>query len=1000
MKNRRMICMLLIICLCIGGFMPCAMADTTSLLESNFDGYTSGVGTAPSGWTPSSTDQSGYVTQYEYGSAATDRGRSVKFTQYSTYNQAKLNSISLSTPSGPFAFEISVKRNALLSTFNISLRAQSGTGSAHEIVLDANGSIKFRGDSIVGAGWYEANKWVDVKFVVMPETSKYTVVVHQGDKYAAKTGNLSNVPSLRDIQIYFPGMAGAASTPYADGNTVYLDDIKLYTCDALVIPASAGSMGDFAQTDSSPRNGQANVQTDSKVNIWFNEEVINTDMTDVWYINGESIDAGRVTLSTDAKCATVDLNGLLSLDTAYTLSYSGITNADMESLSGAVAFTTAKNKYSLAEVNPVFDDETDTYSLNLGGKSNNGENQNIKAVFTFHDASGTLKGVQIEDISLASSWAEAPVTVNVPIGTALGEVYFWDSLEDMNVMEEKKALMGESTAAAEYSGSKELDYSIDYAQSKLSLSGKGAVGKVSIIVLKPSHSSTELSGTNDEAEAAIDYITQSDCTENGTFSVSHVLGGGEGEYTVLVNRHDGNGAEEHTGFIFYMTQESINSAVESFNDDAADYATLIPNTARAFNMDLSHYNSLVNPTLKGKEKVHAAVKAARPYTLPSQIRTVVEKNSVLHAINEAESETALHNLLWNNVAVLEIDKASLYSTYVYYKDRITDSLDSKLFKADYATPELLTEAFNDNTILCAIAAGELYTEVKTVMESSFEYLGWDLTQYNLLNESKSVFSSIKGQSYDTVELLHTAFDEAVEKQRNAELEKKEPSNSGGGGGGGGGKTITIKDPEKLEQEEEPELPKEEETQESEIKFTDTATHPWAEEAVNALAKAGILNGREEGKFYPADALKREEMVKCLVCAFDDVLSSDGEAAQFTDTDKNAWYMSYIEKAYKNGIVNGTGENSFGIGTQISRQDLAVMCVRAAQKAGIQFSLETEPDFSDAQTIAPYAQEAVSMLYNAGIMIGDENRAFRPSAMATRAEAAKILYMILQKGMMI
>ena len=217
------------------------------------------------------------------------------------------------------------------------------------------------------------------------------------------------------------------------------------------------------------------------------------------------------------------------------------------------------------------------------------------------------------------------------------------------------------------------------------------------------------------------------------------------------------------------------------------------------------------------------------------------------------------------------------------------------------------------------------------------------------------------------------------------------------GGKSKGSTAVVIQKEPTINTEEP--AQKEDKKEEEKVFSDMDAFEWAQEAVTALAKKNILNGKEAGKFYPSDVLKREELVKCLVCAFEDYLSADAVQTDFEDTVENAWYMPYITKAYANGIVNGIGENLFGIGGEISRQDLAVMCVRAAKLCGVSFET-AEASFKDSEEIAPYAQEAVNMLYGAGIMVGDENGAFRPTDSATRAQAAKILYLILKKGEML
>ena len=53
------------------------------------------------------------------------------------------------------------------------------------------------------------------------------------------------------------------------------------------------------------------------------------------------------------------------------------------------------------------------------------------------------------------------------------------------------------------------------------------------------------------------------------------------------------------------------------------------------------------------------------------------------------------------------------------------------------------------------------------------------------------------------------------------------------------------------------------------------------------------------------------------------------------------------------------------------------------------------NFTDADSIAEYAAEAVDTLQQAGIINGMEDGSFAPAATATRAQAAKILYTFCQ-----
>ena len=116
---------------------------------------------------------------------------------------------------------------------------------------------------------------------------------------------------------------------------------------------------------------------------------------------------------------------------------------------------------------------------------------------------------------------------------------------------------------------------------------------------------------------------------------------------------------------------------------------------------------------------------------------------------------------------------------------------------------------------------------------------------------------------------------------------------------------------------------------------------------------------------------------------------------FTDIASDDWCYSFIKTAYLAGITNGIEENVFGKGQNISRQDLCVMVYRAVKAGDYSLGGEAEIQFADSAEISDYAQEAVSQMSKAGIVSGDENRNFNPLNPATRAEAAKIIYLTKQ-----
>ena len=200
-----------------------------------------------------------------------------------------------------------------------------------------------------------------------------------------------------------------------------------------------------------------------------------------------------------------------------------------------------------------------------------------------------------------------------------------------------------------------------------------------------------------------------------------------------------------------------------------------------------------------------------------------------------------------------------------------------------------------------------------------------------------------------------------------------------GGGGGGAVTPNVAVVPTQNQELSEFMP-----------FTDIENVEWAQEAIIGLYDKGCISGRGDGVFAPYDNVSREEFLKILISMFDLELIG-AEALPFDDTDENAWYFNYVKTAFLAGVTKGISENLFGIGQSITRQDLCKMTANLTDALGKNFEKKCDVSFKDDSYISEYAKDAVYMLAEAGIVSGNENGEFNPSAKATRAEAAKILY---------
>lgn len=167
----------------------------------------------------------------------------------------------------------------------------------------------------------------------------------------------------------------------------------------------------------------------------------------------------------------------------------------------------------------------------------------------------------------------------------------------------------------------------------------------------------------------------------------------------------------------------------------------------------------------------------------------------------------------------------------------------------------------------------------------------------------------------------------------------------------------------------------------EIGFSDIRRH-WAEEEILALVQSGAINGYPNGTFRPNNHITRAEFATVLVKAFN---LEAKNATVFADTTSH-WAREEISTASAYGIVTGYNKETFGPNDFITREQMALMIVRAARLN----ATSTNTSFTDNGEISSWAKAAVAAATEKGIINGYPNNSFQPKGLATRAEAVKVI----------
>lgn len=180
-------------------------------------------------------------------------------------------------------------------------------------------------------------------------------------------------------------------------------------------------------------------------------------------------------------------------------------------------------------------------------------------------------------------------------------------------------------------------------------------------------------------------------------------------------------------------------------------------------------------------------------------------------------------------------------------------------------------------------------------------------------------------------------------------------------------------------------------------FEDIQTS-WAKEYIESLAARGMIQGVTEDTFRPDDHITRAQFTVILARALD--LPKQSYEGIFTDiTAEMDWAAQEIEAANRAEIVFGTN-GSFYPNDSISRQQMVTMIIRAIEnkKASVLEDVESTLTFTDEAAIQDYAKEYVELAVGLDIVGGQEvdgGILFAPDENATRAQAAKMIYHLLE-----
>jgi uncharacterized protein YdeI (BOF family) len=178
-------------------------------------------------------------------------------------------------------------------------------------------------------------------------------------------------------------------------------------------------------------------------------------------------------------------------------------------------------------------------------------------------------------------------------------------------------------------------------------------------------------------------------------------------------------------------------------------------------------------------------------------------------------------------------------------------------------------------------------------------------------------------------------------------------------------------------------------------FSDVPASHWAVHVIQQLAAKQIVNGTRATTFSPNGKVTRAEFTAMLVRALK--LKQKGSLS-FSDVKDTDWYAEAIAIAVQAGIVHGKSTMFFEPNAVITREEMVTMMMRAYEVIhGKSPSGHAAAMFKDADKISAWAVEYVNEASLLQLIQGRSASQFDPQGISTRAEAAQIIFNLLNSS---
>ena len=181
-------------------------------------------------------------------------------------------------------------------------------------------------------------------------------------------------------------------------------------------------------------------------------------------------------------------------------------------------------------------------------------------------------------------------------------------------------------------------------------------------------------------------------------------------------------------------------------------------------------------------------------------------------------------------------------------------------------------------------------------------------------------------------------------------------------------------------------------------FSDVPSTHWGHAAIMDMVEKGMFAGTSTpvngiGTFSPNVTMTRGEFIAVVTRGL-----YQEQLDAMENPNPNLWYAKNYYAAVENGIITKAEFSLSDMTKPMSRQEMALVSVRACEKSGdkTKYTLVEPSAIADYNTVGSAYREAVRTAYSKGLIAGtDKKGSFTPKGTLTRAEAATVLYRMVE-----